>query len=59
MDSELLTFKETLEYLKISRSKLSRMMKAGEITFARIGKRVIFRKVDLDEFVKSRLVKPK
>ena len=59
MDPEYFTFKETLEYLKLSRSKLARMMKAGEVPYARIGKRILFRKADLDQFVESRLVKPK
>jgi excisionase family DNA binding protein len=58
MDPELFTFKETLEFLRISRSKLDRMIKNREVPFVKLGKRILFRKVDLDRLVESRLVKP-
>jgi len=58
MTPELMTFREALEALRIGKTKLTAMMKAREIPYVKMGKRVFFRRVDLDRFIESRLVKP-
>lgn len=54
---ENLNKEEAADYLRISRATLDRLVKKREIQFAKVGVRVIFRKTDLDAFLKKRLVK--
>jgi excisionase family DNA binding protein len=53
----LLTKKEILEYLKISNRTLYLLMKRHAFPYIKLGKRVLFRKRDIDEFLESKLVK--
>ncbi len=57
MESEVLTVAEAAPYLRISRSTLSRLMRAGEIRFVKIGDRVLFRKAALDAFLEKQEAK--
>jgi excisionase family DNA binding protein len=54
---ELLTRNEVLEYLKISKGTLSKLMKQKAFPYIKLEKRVLFRKKDIDEFLESKLVK--
>jgi len=58
-DKDLLTRKETMEYLRICRGTLDRMMKKHDIPFIKMGKKVLFRKSDIDAFLESKTVRIK
>ena len=47
----LLTLKEAMEYLKLSRSTLYKLMEKGEIKGIKIGKVWRFRKEDIESFI--------
>lgn len=53
-DSSLLTLKEAMDYLKLSRSTLYKLMGDGEIKGVKIGKLWRFRKSDLEAFVNKK-----
>ena len=57
MDTELLTIHQVLERLHISRTTLYRHVKARELPHVKLGKRVLFRKADVEKFITSNLVK--
>lgn len=56
-NDELLTINEALEYLKISRGSLYKLMKQKAFPYIKLEKRVLFRKNDIDKFLNSRTVK--
>jgi len=56
-DKDLLTRKETMEYLRISRGMLDRIMKRRDLPFIKLGKKVLFRKLDIDAFLESKTVR--
>lgn len=56
-DRDLMTKAETTEYLRISRGMMDRLMKRRDIPFAKIGKKVLFRKADVDKWLESKIVK--
>lgn len=56
-DKELLTIKDLMAYLSIGRSSIYKILKVGELPYIKLGKRVLFRKKDVDKFLESRLVK--
>ena len=51
---EILTKKETLEYLKIGRSTLEKFMNERQISFIKLERKVFFKKVDIDKFIESK-----
>jgi len=57
MKDEILTKKETAEFLKISMSHLSNLMKRKEVPYSKMNKKVLFLKEDLIKWVKSKRVK--
>jgi len=57
MIDEILTKKETAQFLKISMSHLSNLMKHKEIPYSKTNKKVLFLKEDLIKWVKSKRVK--
>ena len=57
VSAEFLTKDELIKYLKISRPTINRMMKAHEIPFIKLARRVLFRKADIDKFLDSKTVK--
>ena len=57
MERDVLTIEQLQEYLSCSRSFVYAMMKEHKLPHAKIGKRVYFRKKDVDKFLESRLVK--
>jgi len=54
---EILSFADVLDYLGISRSLLFKLMSEGELPFAKLGRRTIFRRSDVDAFVEKKIVK--
>ena len=57
MAKELMPQAELLEYLQISRTTLHKLTRSRQIPFIRPGRRVLFRKSDIDCFLESKLVK--
>jgi excisionase family DNA binding protein len=57
MERDVLTIKQLQEYLSCSRSFVYTLMKEHKLRYAKIGKRIFFRKRDLEKFFESRLVK--
>jgi len=56
---EFLSKNEVTAYLKISLTTLDRLIKRRALPFVKIGKRVIFKRADIDRFVESRTVRPR
>lgn len=54
-EDRLLTKEEVAEYLRISRATLGRLMK--KIPYIKLGRRVLFKKSDIDKFLESKKVK--
>jgi len=57
MMDEFLTVRQLLDLLHISRATLYRRMIAGEIPTIRIGRRVLFRRIDIEAWLESKRVK--
>jgi len=57
MDIELLTIPQVLNLLHISRMTLYRHLKARRLPHVKLGRRVLFRKADVEKFIISNLVK--
>ena len=54
---ELLTRDEVMDYLKISKGTLYKLMKQKAFPYIKLERKVLFRKKDIDEFLDSKLVK--
>jgi len=54
-EDRLLTKKEVLEYLRVSRATLDRSL-MKEIPYIKLGKRVLFRKSDIDAYLEKKTV---
>jgi excisionase family DNA binding protein len=54
-EKEFLTKRDILEYLPISRSTLERTI-MKEVPHIRIGKKILFRKSDIDAYLKKKTV---
>ena len=54
---ELLTRDELMDYLKISKGTLYKLMKQKAFPYIKLERKVLFWKKDLDEFLDSKLVK--
>jgi len=56
MTGQILTLKETADYLKISRSAIYRLINSGDIQAHKFGGSLRFRLEDIDKFIsKSKL----
>lgn len=58
MRDDYMTVKQVVEYLKISRQTLLKL-RTRDLAYVKIGKKVLFRKSDIDAFMESHLVTPK
>lgn len=56
---ELLTMDDLSRLYNINKSTLYQMVSRREIRSIKIGKRIFFRQVDIDEFVTSKIREPK
>ncbi len=54
---ELLTRDDVMDYLKISKGTLYKLMKQKAFPYIKLERKVLFRKKDIDEFLDSKLVK--
>lgn len=50
---QLLTVEETMERLRLSRSKLHQLVRAGELRAVKFGRRTLFRAAALQAFIES------
>jgi excisionase family DNA binding protein len=57
MEKAFLTKKELGEYLSISHGTVDKLMATKQIPFIKVGKKVLFRKADVDRWVESKIVK--
>lgn len=55
MNTNILTVKQSADYLKVSRYTIYSWAEQGKIKCAKLGTRVIFRREDLDEFVAANI----
>ena len=59
MPSPFWTIQDVMEYLQVrSRTTMFKLLKDG-FPHARIGKKLIFRKADVDAWIEARVVKPR
>lgn len=56
-DQEYMTKKEVVSYTRLSIAMIDRLMKSKELKFGKVGRKVFFRKRDVDAFMAKRLVK--
>jgi excisionase family DNA binding protein len=54
--AKFLTVRESAEYLRVSRSYLYKLAEARQLTFFRVGSRLLFSPDDLNEWLRSRRV---
>lgn len=55
----MMTKREAMEYLRVSQATVDRLMKSRDLAFVKIGKKVIFRRRDLDAYIRKNTVKAK
>lgn len=56
MERELLTKAELMEYLRISRGTVDKLIKRREVPFIKLGKKVLFRKKEIDAWLESKKI---
>jgi excisionase family DNA binding protein len=56
MDREFLTKAEMADRLRITLRTLTNMMNRHEIPYLKVGKRVLFRKSDIDKWLESKRI---
>lgn len=52
--TRVLSEAQAAEFLGVSRATVTRLRLAGELSFCRIGSRVVYRESDLEEFLATR-----
>jgi excisionase family DNA binding protein len=57
MDKDILTKKELMEYVRISRGTVDKLMRSRELPYMKIGKKVLFKRTDIDRWLESKRVK--
>lgn len=57
LGKDFLTKAEVMEYLRISRGTLDKLMQRRDIPFVKLEKKVLFRKRDIDVWIESKIVK--
>jgi len=57
MEKDLLSQAELLEYLQIGRTTLFKLLKKNKLPHIRLGRKLLFRKKDIDKFLEAHLVK--
>ncbi len=58
MDSNLLTVPETAKYLRLSVAAIRKRISDRSIPYVKLGRRVLFRRTDLDDLINNSLVLP-
>ena len=54
---EYLTKDQLVQYLKVSRPTIDRLMRQRAFPFVKLARRVLFRKADIDRFLESKTVR--
>jgi excisionase family DNA binding protein len=57
MERDLFTVEQLREYLSCSRGFVYRLMKDHKLPHVQLGRRIYFRKKDVDKFMESKLMK--
>ena len=57
MEQDIFTVAKLQEYLSCSRGFIYTLMKEHKLPFVQLGRRVYFRKLDVDKFLKSKMVR--
>jgi excisionase family DNA binding protein len=57
MESAFWTKKELEEYLHVSHGTIDKIMKTKQVAFIKVGKKVLFRKTDIDAWLETKRVK--
>jgi excisionase family DNA binding protein len=57
MEKAFLTKKDLETYLSISHGTVSKLMATRQIPFIKVGKKVLFRKADVDRWIESKIVR--
>ena len=58
VDSPYLTFPEALEYLRMGNTALRQLVRNRKIRYIRQGRKILFRRTDLDAFLDAKAVEP-
>lgn len=56
-DAEYMNKREVVEYTRLSIATIDRMMQNKKLRFGKVGRKVFFRKRDVDAFMARHLVK--
>ena len=56
-DAEYMTKREVVEYTRLSIAMIDRLMRDKKLKFGKVGRKVFFRKRDVDAFMGRHLVK--
>jgi len=56
-EGAIMTKAEAMEYMRLSVATIDRLMKRHALPHVKVGKKVLFRKRDIDAFLEKRLVK--
>jgi excisionase family DNA binding protein len=56
-NKELMTRAEVISYLRISNMTLHRLMKAHGLPYIKLGKRVLFRRADIDKYLEAHFIR--
>jgi excisionase family DNA binding protein len=59
MTQEILTTKEAMEYLRITRPTFFKLIKEGKLKASKVGHNYRIRKIDLDNFLEGETDEPK
>lgn len=57
MEKELLSQADLLEYLQIGRTTLFKLLKNNEIPHIRLGRKILYRKADIDAWLETKRIK--
>jgi excisionase family DNA binding protein len=57
MEKDFFTKRELMEYLRISRGTVDKFMRHQGLPYIKLGKKVLFRKSDIDRWIESKRVK--
>jgi excisionase family DNA binding protein len=56
-EGAVMTKAEAVEYMRLSVATIDRLMKNRALPYVKVGKKVLFRRPDIDVFLEKRLVK--
>jgi len=56
-DDRWMTGKEAAAYMGISKGTLRKFRETGQITFTRFGRKILYKKDDIDAFIDSHTIK--